>query len=338
LPVQDPSNIVSLGEGYTPVLQLPRAAEHWGFGELWMKDEGVNPTGTFKARGASAGVSRAKELGIAEIVMPTAGNAGAAWAAYGARAGIKTHIVMPADAPAINQKAAWACGAEVFLVQGLISDARRTVANAVQHYGWFDASTLKEPYRVEGKKTMGFEIAEQFDWRPPDVILYPAGGGVGLIGIWKAFDELHQLGWVDERQLPRLVAVQSEGCAPLVKAFLEHHEESEFWPNAQTVAAGIRVPKALGDFLVLRAVRDTRGACVAVRDDEITGMMRDLAALEGTLICPEGAATLAAAIRMREGGDIGRDERVLLLNTGTGLIYPELLAPDLPVLLPRDDI
>ncbi|MHB8573700.1 MAG: threonine synthase [Dehalococcoidia bacterium] len=338
LPVEDTTNIVTLGEGFTPVLRLTRAGEKFGFGELWMKDEGLNPTGTFKARGAAAGISRAKELGITEVAMPTAGNAGGAWAAYGARAGIKTHVVMPADAPAINQREAWACGAEVFLVRGLISDAGRIVGRAVQRYGWFDASTLKEPYRIEGKKTMGLELAEQFDWRPPEVILYPAGGGVGLIGIWKAFDELRQLGWLDERVRPRLVAVQAEGCAPLVQAYDAGREDSDFFDGANTIAAGIRVPKALGDFLVLRAVRETNGACISVSDPEIMAMVKNLASLEGTLICPEGAATLVAAIKMRESGAISRDERVLLLNTGTGLKYPDVLAPDLPVMNPGDDI
>ena len=338
MPVEDPANIVSLGEGFTPVLRMARAGERYGFGELWMKDEGLNPTGSFKARGASAGVSRAKELGITDIAMPTAGNAGGAWAAYGARAGMKTRIVMPADAPEINQKEAWACGAEVYLVRGLISDAGRIVGRAVQRYGWFDASTLKEPYRIEGKKTMGFELAEQFDWRPPEVILYPAGGGVGLIGIWKAFDELRQIGWMDDRVRPRLVAVQAEGCMPLVQAFEAGRTDSDFWEGANTIAAGIRVPKALGDFLVLQGVRETNGACVAVSDDQITAMVGELASLEGTLICPEGAATLAAAIKLKENGQIGRDERVLLLNTGSGLKYPDLLHPDLPVLNPTDDI
>jgi len=338
LPVVDPANIVSLGEGFTPVLRLHRAGERYGFGELWMKDEGLNPTGSFKARGAAAGVSRAKELGITELALPTAGNAGGAWAAYGARAGIKTHIVMPADAPQINQKETWTCGAETYLVRGLISDAGRIVARACQRYGWFEASTLKEPYRIEGKKTMGLELAEQFGWRPPEVILYPAGGGVGIIGIWKAFDELRQIGWMDADVRPRLIAVQAEGCAPLVEAYKAGRDDSDFWQGADTVASGIRVPKALGDFLVLQAVRETSGSCIAVSDAEIVAMVKELASLEGTLICPEGAATLAAAIKLQQRGEIGRDERVLILNTGTGLKYPELLVPDLPVLDPNDDI
>jgi threonine synthase len=336
LPVDDPSEIVTLGEGYTPVLPLHRAGR--GFRELWLKDEGLNPTGTFKARGAAAGVTRAKALGITEFAMPTAGNAGGAWAAYGARAGMKAHIVMPFDAPEINKREAWACGADVRLVRGLISDAGAIVANACKKYGWFDASTLKEPYRIEGKKTMGLELAEQFDWRPPEVILYPAGGGVGLIGIWKAFDELRAIGWMGENVRPRLVAVQAEGCMPIVQAYDEGKSESQFWQNANTIAAGVRVPKALGDFLVLQGIRETNGAAVAVSDAEIEAAVRELAAQEGTLICPEGAATYVAAQKMLERGQIGADERVLLLNTGAGIKYPEILTPELEVLDPGAEI
>jgi threonine synthase len=336
MPVDDPAEIVSIGEGYTPNLLLRKAGG--GFRELWLKDEGLNPTGTFKARGASAGVTRARALGVREFAMPTAGNAGGAWAAYGARAGLKAHIVMPVDAPAINQKESWACGADVRLVRGLISDAGAIVARACQKYGWFDASTLKEPYRIEGKKTMGLELAEQFDWRPPEVIIYPAGGGVGLIGIWKAFDELRALGWMDDAVRPRLVAVQAEGCMPIVQAFEDGREESAFWPNASTIAAGIRVPKALGDFLVLRGIRETGGVAVAVSDDEIRTSLGTLATEEGILVCPEGAATYAAAQKLRHRGDIHDDERVLLLNTGTGLKYPEILAPELEVLEPDAEI
>lgn len=330
LPVDDPAEIVTLGEGYTPVLRLPRAGHR--FHELWLKDEGLNPTGTFKARGAAAGVTCAKALGIKEFAMPTAGNAGGAWSAYGARAGMKAHIVMPFDAPEICKREAWACGADVRLVRGLISDAGAIVAKACKKYGWFDASTLKEPYRIEGKKTMGLELAEQFDWRPPEVILYPAGGGVGLIGIWKAFDELRAIGWMDEDVRPRLVAVQAEGCMPIVQAYNEGKAESEFWQNANTLAAGVRVPKALGDFLVLQGIRETNGAAVAVSDAEIEQAVRELAAEEGTLICPEGAATYVAARKMLERGEIGPNERVLLLNTGAGIKYPDLLQPDLEVL------
>jgi len=336
LPVDDPSEIVSLGEGYTPILRLKQAGR--GFRELWLKDEGLNPTGTFKARGAAAGVTRAKALGIKEFAMPTAGNAGGAWSAYGARAGMKAHIVMPFDAPEINKKEAWACGADVRLVRGLISDAGAIVAKACKKYGWFDASTLKEPYRIEGKKTMGIELAEQFDWRPPEVILYPAGGGVGLIGIWKAFDELRAIGWMADDVRPRLVAVQAEGCMPIVKAYDEGKPESQFWQNASTIAAGVRVPKALGDFLVLQGIRETNGAAVAVSDAEIEQAVRELAEQEGTLVCPEGAATYVAARTMLAQGMIRPDERVLLLNTGAGIKYPELLTAELEVLDPGAEI
>lgn len=336
LPVDDPQEIVTLGEGFTPVLPLKRAGT--GFGELWLKDEGLNPTGTFKARGAAMGVTRAKALGVKELAMPTAGNAGGAWAAYGARAGITSHIVMPADAPEINKKEAWACGADVRLVRGLISDAGAIVAKACAKYGWFDASTLKEPYRIEGKKTMGLELAEQFDWRPPEVILYPAGGGVGLIGIWKAFDELRAIGWMAEDVRPRLVAVQAEGCMPIVQAYQEGKADSQFWPQASTIAAGIRVPKALGDFLVLQGIRETKGAAVAVSDAEIEQAVLMLAREEGTLLCPEGAATYVGARKLLERGVIRPDERVLLLNTGAGIKYPEVLHPDLEMLDPGAEI
>jgi threonine synthase len=338
LPIEDPTNIVTLGEGWTPVFPLFHLGPRAGLPRLEMKDEGLNPTGSFKARGAAVGVSRAKELGVTEFAMPTAGNAGGAWAAYGARAGMRAHIVMPVDAPVINQREAAACGADVRLVRGLISDAGRIVGRAVARSGWFDASTLKEPYRIEGKKTMGLEIAEQSGWRPPDVIFYPAGGGVGLIGIWKAFDELRAIGWLPADCRPRLVAVQAEGCAPLVRAWEQGKEESEFWQDADTVASGIRVPKALGDFIVLRAVKETAGTCVAVSDREILDAQAHLAREEGFLICPEGAANLAAAMRLRESGWLIGDERVLLLNTGAGIKYPETLAFDLPVMDPDDDL
>jgi threonine synthase len=338
LPVEDPANIVTLGEGWTPTFDLKRLGAAVGLPHLQLKDEGLNPTGSFKARGAAAGVSRARELGIREFAMPTAGNAGGAWAAYGARAGMNAHIVMPVDAPVINQREAAACGADVRLVRGLISDAGRIVGRAVSRFGWFDASTLKEPYRIEGKKTMGLEIAEQSGWNPPDVILYPAGGGVGLIGIWKALDELRAIGWLPETCRPALVAVQAEGCAPLVQAWEQGKDESEFWQGADTVASGIRVPKALGDFIVLRAVRETGGACVAVSDAEVLDAMRWLAREEGMLICPEGAANLAAVLRLRDQGWLSPDARILLLNTGAGLKYPDTIPADLPVMSPDDDI
>ena len=304
---------------------------------LYMKDEGLIPTGTFKARGAAVGASRAKELGIKVLAMPTNGNAGGAWAAYCAKAGIKAVIVMPKDAPIIHRKEVAITGASLFLVNGLISDAGRIVNRAVTEYGWFDASTLKEPYRIEGKKTMGLELAEQFGWEMPDVIIYPTGGGVGIIGIYKGLKELQEIGWVRGR-MSRLVAVQSTGCAPIVKAWEEGKKESVFWENARTIAFGLTVPKALGDFLVLEAVYDTEGCAVAVEDDEILKAQQMLASREGVFVCPEGAATLSAAIKLSLSSWIRRDEKVVLLNTGTGLKYPETVRTAPRVLGPDDHL
>ncbi|MBI4497439.1 MAG: threonine synthase [Chloroflexi bacterium] len=324
LPVIRREHLVTLGEGWTPVLPLARLGERLGLPRLFMKDEGLNPTGTFKARGAAAGVSKAKELGIRAVAMPTAGNAGGAWAAYGARAGLEVVVAMPADTPEVNQREALAYGARVVLVDGLISDAGRLIAEAAARSGWFDVATLREPYRIEGKKTLGLEIAEQFAWDPPEVILYPAGGGVGLIGMWRAFDQLAALGWIGERR-PRLVAVQAEGCAPLVQAFHAGAATAPFWEGAQTVASGLRVPKALGDFLVLRALRETDGYAIAVSDAALVQAMHELAALEGLWICPEGAATVAALPLLRDLGVVRPEDRVLVLNTGSGLKYPHLV-------------
>ncbi|WP_305790128.1 threonine synthase [Symbioplanes lichenis] len=332
LPVGSPESVVSLGEVMTPLVPLPRYGARIGVPQLLLKDEGLVPTGTFKARGAAVGVSRAKELGVQGVAMPTNGNAGAAWALYAARAGLPSLIAMPVGAPEITRKEVAVAGGELFLVDGLIGDAGRLVAAAVRERpGWQEVSTLKEPYRLEGKKTMGYEIAEQLGWEVPDVILYPAGGGVGLIGIWKALLELRELGWIGNR-LPRLVAVQAEGCAPIVKAFQEGADVSEPFPDARTVAFGITVPKALGDFLVLRAVRETAGTAVAVSDADLLAEQRRVAADEGTFICPEGAACLAAARDLRSAGWIGAGERVVVLNTGTGLKYPETVEVDAPIL------
>jgi threonine synthase len=330
LPLDHPEDAVTLGEGWTPVLPLERLGGHLGLTRLALKDEGLNPTGTFKARGAAAGVSRARELGARDMAMPTAGNAGGAWAAYAARAGLTMHVVMPHDAPEINHLEVAAAGGELRTVDGLISDAGKVVAGDVERRGWFDASTLKEPYRIEGKKTMGLEIAEQSGWDPPDAVLYPAGGGVGLIGVWKAIRELQTIGWLSAEQTPRLIAVQAAGCAPLVRAWQEGEEASRFFEGAHTLAAGLRVPKALGDFIVLRAVRETGGACIAVDDREILDGLRRLGQAEGLLICPEGAACIAALPHLLDQGTIGRDERVLVLNTGSGLKYPEALRAAVP--------
>lgn len=337
LPVQDASNIVTLGEGMTPLLPLPNAGQAAGLARLFLKDEGVLPTGSFKARGAAVGVSRAKELGVSALAMPTNGNAGGAWALYAARAGIESHIVMPVTAPTLPRNECVAAGANLYLVDGLISDAGQIVGRAVKEHGWFDASTLKEPYRIEGKKTMGFEIAEQFGWQVPDVILYPTGGGVGIIGIYKALLELQAMGWIGPK-LPRLVAVQASGCAPIVKAWQAGAQTSEFWPDARTIAFGITVPKALGDFLVLEAVYNTHGCAIAVDDHDILAAARDLGRLEGTYVCPEGAATYAAAKSLRESGWLQADESVVLLNTGTGVKYPEMMSADAPVLACSDDL
>ncbi len=322
LPVRKDENIITLGEGMTPIIPLRRVGSRFHMNHLFMKDEGLIPTGTFKARGAAVGVSRAKELGIQTLAMPTNGNAGGAWANYCARARIQAWIVMPEDAPPIPRNECAISGAVLVLVRGLISDAGQIVSRAVEKYGWFDASTLKEPYRIEGKKTMGMEIAEQFDWKMPDVILYPTGGGVGIIGIHKALLELREIGWIKEK-MPRLVSVQASGCAPIVKAWREGKGEAEFWRNSQTVAFGLNVPKPLGDFLILRAIHETSGCAVEVGDDEILQAQVSLAREEGTFVCPEGAATLAGAIRLLQQGWLGRNESVLLLNTGTGLKYPE---------------
>jgi len=333
LPVRHGSNIVTLGEGMTPLVGLPRLGEALGLPGLLLKDDGVNPTGTFKARGAAVGISRAKELGIRAVAMPTNGNAGGAWAAYGARAGMEVTLVMPTDAPAMSVLEAAAVGAKAYMVRGQITDAGAIVARSAPAHGWFEAATLKEPYRIEGKKTMGYEIAEQLGWSLPDVIMYPTGGGVGIIGIYKALLEMRELGWLpEEMPLPRLVAVQAEGCQPIVRAFEEGRADSVKWENAATVAQGIRVPKALGDFLVLQAVRETGGTCLAVSDEETMWGLDRISRLEGAFICPEGAALVGAARKLLAAGWLERGQRVLLLNTGAGIKYPEILRPELPVL------
>ena len=337
LPVENEENIICLGEGMTPLLPMKKLGPEIGIPNLYMKDEGLIPTGTFKARGAAVGVSKAKELGIEILAMPTNGNAGASWAAYCAPAGIKAFIVMPKDAPPIPRGECAITGAALYLVEGLISDAGKIVAQAVADYGWFDASTLKEPYRIEGKKTMGLEIAEQMDWQLPDVILYPTGGGVGIIGIYKALLELKELDWISGK-LPRLVAVQSTGCAPIVKAWKVKKTESEFWDNAETVAFGITVPKALGDFLVLDAIYKTDGCAVAIDDSEILKAEEMIASREGTFICPEGASTLSAAIELAKRGWIKPEDKVVLLNTGSGMKYPETVLTEPPVLQPGDTL
>ena len=313
---------VSLGEGMTPLLGARRLGERLGIKNLYIKDEGLNPTGSFKARGLSAAVTQAKALGAKTLAIPTAGNAGGALAAYAAQAGLRSVIVMPADTPAANVMECRAFGADVRQIDGLISDCGKYVAERKDREGWFDVSTLKEPYRIEGKKTMGYELWEQFDGKLPDVIVYPTGGGVGLIGMWKAFEEMEAMGWIG-RSLPRMVSVQAAGCAPIVKAFQEGGESAEFWDHAATLASGLRVPKALGDFLILSYLRVSRGAAVCATDDAMLAAGRELAALEGVFAAPEGAATVVAARKLAAEKWIGSDESVVLFNTGTGYKYSE---------------
>jgi threonine synthase len=334
LPVRDPAHVTTLGEGMTPLLPLPAYGASVGVPGLLMKDEGLIPTGTFKARGAAVGVSRARELGVRAVAMPTNGNAGAAWSVYAARAGLGSLVMMPVDAPEITRRECVAAGAELYLVDGLINHAGALVKAAVEERsGYQEVSTLKEPYRIEGKKTMGYEIAEQLGWRVPDVIVYPAGGGVGIIGIHKAMLEMRELGWIGER-LPRLVAVQATGCQPIVEAFEAGLDESTLREGTHTIAFGINVPKALGDFLVLQAVRESDGTAVAVDDDTILAELASLARQEGAWICPEGAACLAAVRQLRAEGWLDADEQVVVLNTGAGSKYPETMPVDVPV-LPR---
>ena len=318
LSVRRAENVVSLGEVVTPLIALPRLA---GRGEILVKDEGRLPTGSFKARGLALAVSMAKELGITVMAMPTNGNAGAAMAAYCSRAGIKSYVFCPDDTPAVNVREIAMQGAEVFLVNGLIDDCGRLVSEGEKAVGWFNCSTLREPYRIEGKKTMGIELAEQLGWELPDVIFYPTGGGTGIIGMWKAFAELEAIGWIGPKR-PRMVVVQAAGCAPMVRAWQDGVEHAPRWENAHTFAAGIRVPQAVGDFLILRAVRESGGFAAAVSDEAIADAWREVAAREGFLLCPEGAATYAAYRQALADGRIRPEERVVLFNCATGLKYP----------------
>jgi len=331
LPVGREQAVTTLGEGMTPLLPMARYGERIGLPRLRMKDEGLIPTGSFKARGAAVGVSRAAELGVKRLALPSNGNAGAAWALYAARAGLAATVVMPLDAPEITRRECVAAAADLRLVDGLIGDAGRIVGELVAGADGqvFDASTLKEPYRVEGKKTMGFEIVEQLGWRVPDVVIYPTGGGVGLIGIHKAMEELRELGWI-AAETPRLVAVQADGCAPIVRAFERGEPESAPWGHAHTVAFGINVPKPLGDFLILQALAETAGTAVSVSDDELLADLREVASLEGAFVCPEGAAAFTAARKLRASGWLDADDQVVVLNTGAGLKYPQTVPADAP--------
>jgi len=337
LPVRRDDAVVSLGEHASPILPLRRAGESVGLTDLYCKDEGALPTGSFKARGAAVGISRARELGVQRFAMPSNGNAGSAWSLYAARAGMQAIIVMPAVSPPIHRIQCLLAGAKVVLVDGLINDAGRLVSRACAKDGVYDASTMKEPYRIEGKKTLGFEIAEQFEWNVPDVIVYPTGGGVGLIGMHKAFRELQAIGLLGPA-LPRFIAVQSSGCAPIVKAFREQRDVSQPWDGASTVAFGINVPKAIGDFLILRILAETGGSAIAVDDEDILEYQERLAKHEGVLASLEGAATLAAVAQARKLGTIGAGERVLIINTASGSLQLESACPPIEKLGVDDEL
>ncbi len=321
LPIRKAENVVRLGEVMTPILPAPRLQSHLGCGEILIKDEGRLPTGSFKARGLALAVSMAKELGVTSMAMPTNGNAGAALAAYCSAAGIESYVFCPQDTPQVNVREIALQGAHTYLANGYINDCGRIVGEGKDAMDWFDTSTLKEPYRIEGKKTMGLELAEQLGWDVPDVIFYPTGGGTGLIGMWKALAELEAIGWIGSKR-PRMVAVQAEGCAPIVKAYEDGVEHAEPWVNAHTVAAGIRVPAAIGDFLILRAVRESDGFAIAVSDESINDAQAQVAKSDGILLCPEGAATLAAFKKSLDEGRISKSDRCVLFNCATGLKYP----------------
>jgi threonine synthase len=332
LPVCHESSIVSLGERTTPLLQCSRLGAKLGLNNLWIKDDSQLPTGSFKSRGQAVAISMAKELGIHRLAIPTAGNAGGAMAAYAARAGMEAYVFMPKDAPRINQLEAALAGAHVYLVDGLITDCARIVRAGREAMEWFDLSTLKEPYRIEGKKTMGLELAEQSNWTLPDVILYPTGGGTGLIGMWKAFQELRELGWLDSETMPRMVAVQSDGCAPIVRAFEQNKRFAEPISNPATIASGIRVPSAVGDFMILDAVRESGGTAVAVEEDRILEWMKLAISQEGISVCPESASCVGAAEKLLQRKWLRPDDRVVIFNTGAAQKYPDVIPLELPLI------
>ncbi len=329
LPVSHETAIISLGEGMTPIQPARRIGKRIGAPELTIKDEGLNPTGSFKARGMSCAISMCVELGIRKLAVPSAGNAASALAAYAAAAGIEAHIFMPVDVPQSNFVECKAYGANVTLVNGLISDCARIVAQRKDAEGWFDVSTLREPYRIEGKKTMGYELAEQMGWELPEAIFYPTGGGVGMIGMWKAFAEMEALGWIGPKR-PKMIAVQAEGCQPIVRALEENADRSRFWDGASTIASGLRVPKPLGDFLVLRAIRESGGTAIAVPDADLIDAGIRLAAEEGVFVAPEGAACVAAAEKLIRNGFLKPDDRIVIYNTGSGLKYLEAYGAKFP--------
>jgi threonine synthase len=335
MPVRDVRHVVTLGEGYTPLLPAQGLGLRLGAPHIYIKEEGLNPTGSFKARGLSAAVSRAKELGVQAIAMPSAGNAASALSAYGARAGMQVYVFMPVDTPEMMKRECYAYGAHIYLVKGLINDAGKIVREYAGRHGWFDVSTLKEPYRVEGKKTMGFELAEQMGWELPDAILYPTGGGTGIVGMWKAFEELQAMGWIGEER-PKMISVQAEGCAPIVKAFKDGANHADLWPDAHTVAPGLRVPAAIADYLILDAIRSSGGTALTVSDREILDALKEMARLEGLFVAPEGAAAYAGYKKLLAGGFLQPDEKVVLFNTGSGLKTPELVGGEYSVLDPSD--
>ena len=322
LPVVSDENIVTLGEGWTPLIHASRLGQKIGLGNVYIKDEALNPTGAFKARGLCMAVSMAKELGIKKVAIPSAGNAAGAMAAYAARAGMEAYVFMPVDTPVANRIECVELGAHVTLINGLITDCGAEVAKRKEAEGWFDVSTLKEPYRIEGKKTMGYELAEQFNWELPDVILYPTGGGTGLVGMWKAFDEMEQMGWIGNKR-PRMYTVQATGCAPIVRAFENGWDEAPEFENAHTVASGLRVPRAIGDFIMLNILRTSGGGAVAVTDEEMITATREIGSLEGMFCAPEGAACLPVLRKLIAEGKVNSKDRVVIFNTGAGMKYLE---------------
>ena len=330
LPLEDPANIVSLTETITPILPAKRLGAEFGLENLLIKDESRLPTGSFKARGMAMAVTMANELGLKRLAAPTAGNAGGALAAYAARAGMESWVLMPKDTPVINQKECLLHGANVFAVNGLIDDCGRLIREGTKEMGWFDVSTLKEPYRIEGKKTMGLELAEQFEWELPDWILYPTGGGTGLIGMWKAFGELEALGWLKSGKRPKMVSCQSDGCAPIVKAFESGARHAKRVDNAETVASGLRVPQAVGDFMILEAVRDSGGMAMSAPEGDIPKWMQLANSKEGIAVCPETAVCLGVLGQLTGQGKIKPKDRVLVFNTGAAQKYPESVAAELP--------
>jgi threonine synthase len=338
LPIFEDASIVSLGETMTPIVAAPRLAAALGIDEILVKDESRLPTGSFKARGMAMAISKAKQFGVSRVAAPTAGNAGGAMAAYAARAGMEAYVFMPQDTPTINAKECWLAGAKTFHVNGLITDCGKIVGEGNAEKGWFDLSTLKEPYRIEGKKTMGLELAEQLDWELPDVILYPTGGGTGLIGMWKAFAELEHLGWLKSARKPRMISCQSDGCAPIARAFEQGARFAAKFDNAHTIASGVRVPAAVGDFMILDAVRASGGTAVAAPEGAIEGWMKKAISLEGLSICPETAVCLGALEMLLARGDIKPHERIVVFNTGAAQKYPEAVHEQIPLLDIRQPI